>query len=158
MSAARHVTAAEARAAPRVTVVIADDHELMRRSLRRLLEQTAGIDVIAEAGDLALTAQHVVAHRPDVLVLDLHMPDGSSLELVDGLAGRMPQTRVVVVSVEDAVGFARRALAAGAGGYVLKQCADSELAQAVRIVRGGGQYDSAAVAGGLAAATPHERR
>jgi DNA-binding NarL/FixJ family response regulator len=114
-----------------VTVVIAEDHDLMRRSLRRLLDQTPGVEVVAEAGDLALTAQHVAAHRPDVLVLDLTMPDGSSTELIGDLAGPLPRLRVIVIGGEDAPAFARSAGAAGASGYVWKERADSELAEAI---------------------------
>ncbi len=137
-----HPTATEQR----VTVVLADDHPLARRSLRRLLEGSEDIAVVAEAADLALTAQHLVAHNPDVLVLDLNMPDGSSLDLIRDLTEQMPRTQVVVVSVEDTLGFAHRALAIGAAGYVLKERADSELADAVRAAAHGVRYVSASVA------------
>ena len=69
-----------------IVVVLAEEHASMRRSLRQLLEGTAGMHVAAEAGDLALAAQHVAGHRPDVFVVALHMPDGSSLRR----SGRTP--------------------------------------------------------------------
>jgi len=117
----------------------------MRRSLRQLLERTTDIQVVAEAGDLALASQHIAGHRPAVFVVGLHMPDGSSLHAVEELRVRMPRTGVVVMSVEDAPGFAQRALAAGANGYVLKDFADTELADAVRAVSRGEQYVSPVV-------------
>ena len=133
-----------------IVVVLAEEHASMRRSLRQLLEGTAGMHVAAEAGDLALAAQHVAGHRPDVFVVALHMPDGSSLQAVEELRVQMPQTAVVVMSVEDAPGFAQRALAAGANGYVLKEHADTELPDAVRAVSRGEQYVSPAVGRRLA--------
>jgi len=131
-------------------VVIANGHDLMRVALRRLLEESADVEVLTDAGDLALTARDVAAHRPDVLVLGLNMPDGSSLELIRELADRAPATRVVVVSIEDALGFAQRALASGAWGYVLAEHADVELQDAVRAATEGRRYLSASVAERLA--------
>jgi len=115
-----------------ISVVIAEDHQLMRQTLRALLEGSDGISVCAEAGDLALTRQHVAAHHPEVLVLDLHMPDGSSLQMLRELRTQTPGTHVVLTGAEDAPAFARHALAAGASGYVLKDRAYEELPAAVR--------------------------
>ncbi len=134
----------------RTTLVIADDHPGMRRSLRALMEATPGIDVAAESGDLALTRQHVIGHRPDVLVMDLHMSDGSSIQAVSELRRRVPATHVVVVSMEDAPGFAQRALAAGASGYVLKELAAEDLPAAVRAAATGEEFVSEPVAERLA--------
>ena len=132
------------------TVVIADDHPGMRQSLRALMEATPDIDVAAEAGDLALTRQHVIGHRPDVLVVDLQMSGSSSIQAVRELRRRVPATHVVVVSIEDAPGFAQRALAAGASGYVLKDLAAEDLPAAVRAAAVGEEYVSEPVAGRLA--------
>ena len=150
MNPSRHLVAVDSGVAPSINVVIADDHPLMRRSLRGVLEATAGVAVVAEAGDLALTGQHVTGHRPEVLVLDLNMRDGSSLQLIEELRERAPDTRVVVMSVDDTPGFAQRALSAGACGYVLKEHADAELPDAVNAVAGGAQYVSPPIAARLA--------
>jgi DNA-binding NarL/FixJ family response regulator len=125
-----------ARTHPPVTVVVADAHARMRHSLRRLLETSGEAHVVAEAGDLALTAQHVAGHRPDVLVLDLGMRDGSSLELIGALREQSPQLRVVATSLEDGPVLARRAIAAGAAGFVAKEHADTVLPRAVRDAAG----------------------
>jgi two-component system response regulator NreC len=135
-----------------ITVVVADDHAGMRGSLRALLDDTAGMRVVAEADDLALASRHVEAHRPDVLVLDLRMPDGSSLETLGRLRRLLPGTHVIVVSVDDTPGYARRALAAGASGYVLKDRADADLPDAVRGAAAGEEFVSEPVAGQLARA------
>lgn len=134
-----------------VTVVVADDHALMRRNLRQLLEGEEGIEVTAEADHLALAEQHVHGHRPNVLVLDLTMPSGSSLDTIAALRDRAPHTKIVAVSVEDAPGFAQRALAAGASGYVLKDLAVEDLAAAVRAAARGEEYLSEPIASRLAA-------
>jgi len=121
-------------------VVLADDHELMRRSLRELLEGAEGLRVVAEVGDLAGAINQVQGRRPDVLVLDLGMRDGSSFETICRLQEQAPDTQVVVVTAQDDPGFVRRALTAGALGFVTKDNADRELPQAVRAVVRGQQY------------------
>jgi two-component system response regulator NreC len=115
-----------------IRVVVADDHALLRRGLRLLLDHERDFEVIAEAGDLASAARHVERLRPAVLVLDLRMPDGSSVELIGRLRERVPQTAVVVLTMERDPGFARSAFAAGALGFVVKDQADMELPAAVR--------------------------
>ncbi len=150
MMPTRHLTAvpdgAVSSESELISVVIAEDHQLMRGSLRALMEGTPGIAVAADAGNLALARQHVAGHRPDVLVLDLQMPDGSSIQTISDLRRRSPATHVVVVSMEDTPGFAQRALAAGASGYVLKELAADDLPDAVRAAAAGGEYVSEPVA------------
>jgi len=133
-----------------LTVVVADDHAMMRRGLRQLLEDERGITLTGEAVDLESTTQVVTERQPDVLVLDLTMPDGSAIDILAELRAKSPQTRIVVVTMEDAPGFAQRALAAGAGGFVLKELADQDLADAVYAVAQGEEYISAPVARRLA--------
>jgi two-component system response regulator NreC len=134
-----------------VRVVLADDHALMRRSLRLLLDGEEGVQVIAEAADLAAAGRHVHVHKPHVLVLDLRMPGGSSIEMIGELRERAPDTEVVVLTMEDNPVFAQRALAAGALGFVSKDHADSELAEAVRAAACGEEYISPRVAARIGA-------
>ena len=137
------------RAASPIRVVLADDHALMRRSLRLLLDGEEGVEVIAEACDLASVVRHVHGHQPHVLVLDPGMPGGSSIETIGKLRERVPDTQVVVVTMDDSPVFAQRALATGALGFVLKDLADSELPQAVRAAAVGEEYVSPRVAARL---------
>jgi DNA-binding NarL/FixJ family response regulator len=125
-----------------IRVVLADDHALMRRSLRMLLDREAGIEVVAEASDLETVMRHVDGHLPRVLVLDLGMSDGSSLATISDLRERVPNTEIVVLTMEDGPGFAQHALDAGAICFVLKDQADSELPQAVRSAARGVEYVS----------------
>jgi two-component system response regulator NreC len=124
----------------RVKVVIADDHAVVRSGLRALLEAEPDLDVVAEAGDVASARRYVRAHRPRVLVLDLHMPDGSSLPEIPNFRHDSPETAIVVLTMQEDPAFAREALRAGAIGYVLKEAANSELAKAVRMALEGKTY------------------
>lgn len=115
-----------------IRVVIADDHLVVRRGLRQLLETEGGFEVVAEAGDIAGARRYVRGHHPDVLVLDLNMPEGSSLDVVPDIRAESPDTKIVVLTMQDEPAYARRALGAGALGYVLKDAAGEELIEAVR--------------------------
>jgi two-component system response regulator NreC len=132
-----------------IRVVLADDHVLTRRTLRLLLDAEGDVEVVAEAADHLATVRHLHGHEPDVLVLDLHMSDGSGIETVRSLCARVPQTRIVVLTMADDPSFAQRALAAGACGFVVKELSDAELVQAVRAAAAGEEYVSPTVAARL---------
>ena len=119
------------------TVVIADDHTVVRQGLRLLIDNEDGLQVIAEAGTVPDAERLTRAHRPTVLVLDLNMPGGSSLEAIPRLR---EQTAVVVLTMQDDPAFARQALQAGALGFVLKEAADEELLEAIRLAAAGDTY------------------
>ena len=125
-----------------IRVIVADDHALMRRSLRLLLDSEADLEVIAEADDLPLVLRHVQGQRPHVLVLDLSMPGGSSIDAIVKLRGQVPETQVVVLTMDENPVFAQQALSAGALGFVLKDLADGELPAAVRAAARGEEYVS----------------
>jgi|ERR1035441_1882118 two-component system response regulator NreC len=129
-----------------IRVVLAEDHALMRRSLRALLESEEDVDVVGEAGALASAVHRVQSEKPNVLVLDLRMPDGSSVATIGKLREQAPDTQVVVLSMNDSPVFGQQALASGAVGFVLKEHADSELPQAVRAAALGAEYISPRVA------------
>jgi two-component system, NarL family, response regulator NreC len=126
--------------APAVTIVLADDHPVVRRGLRGLLGAEEGFEVVAEAGDVDTTLRKVRAYKPDVLVLDLNMPSGSSLEAIPALLEASPGTAIVVLTMEDEPESARAALRAGALAFALKDAADTELEQAVHAALSGHQY------------------
>jgi two-component system response regulator NreC len=134
-----------------ISVVLAEDHELMRRSLRLVLEGDETIEVVAEAEDMAAVERHIRLHQPCVLVLDLNMPDGSALPAVGNLRRSEPETQIVIVTMNDNPGFAQRALAAGAAGFVLNDHAEEELPAAVRQAARGESYVTPLLAKGLAA-------
>ncbi|MEI2703144.1 MAG: response regulator transcription factor [Baekduia sp.] len=123
-----------------LTIVLADDHGVVRAGLRLLLEKVEDFEVLAEAGDVEGALAAAAEQKPDVLVLDLNMPGGpgrTSLAILPELHNRSPATRVVILTMQDDAAFARTALSAGARGYVLKESADTELVDAVRAVAAG---------------------
>jgi two-component system, NarL family, response regulator NreC len=134
-----------------IRVVLADDHAVMRRNLRRVLDAESGISVIAEGDDLATVMRCVRAQRPNVLVLDLTMRSGSSIEAIRRLREGVPATEIVVLKMEDNAAFAQHAIDAGAIGFVLKDTADTELPEAVRRAARRSEYVSPRVVGRLAA-------
>jgi two-component system response regulator NreC len=134
-----------------IKVVLADDHDLVRRSLRLLLDGEDDLDVVGEAESLGGVARRMNGHAPHVLVLDLQMPGGSSIEAIRRLREYAPDTKIVVLTTERSPAFAQRAINTGAVGFVLKDTADIELAEAVRRAAQGEEYVSPHVAAGLEA-------
>jgi DNA-binding NarL/FixJ family response regulator len=129
-----------------IRVVLADDHVFMRRGLRLLLDGEDGVEVVAEAEDLASALGAVRAHKPDVLVLDLRLPGDSHTRPIAMLHARAPDTQIVVATMHESPVYAQHALACGAVGFVHKELADSELVQAVRAAAAGSRYVSPRVA------------
>jgi two-component system, NarL family, response regulator NreC len=141
-------------AAQPIRVVIADDHALVRRGLRQLLEGESGFEVVAEAGDVDAARRFVRGHHPHVLVLDLNMAGKSSLEAIPGIREEFPDTQIVVLTMQNEPAYARRALSDGVLGYVLKEAADSELVEAVRAAAAGESYLNPRLGARVAAEPP----
>lgn len=139
----------------RIKIVLADDHAVVRKGLRLLLDGEEGFEVVAEAGTAEDALRYVRAHRPQVLVLDLNMPgDVNSLDAIPEVEASGDGTRVVVLTMQEDPEFARRALGNGAAGYVLKEAADDELVEAVRRAAAGDTYLNPRLGAALAAAPP----
>ena len=123
-----------------LSVLLVDDHAVVRTGLRLLLEREQDIDVVGEAG----TAEEgVLASRdlqPDVVVMDVVLPDESGIEATRTIIGEQPDARVLVLSMQEDPTYVREAFGAGASGYLLKEGADRDLVQAVREVGAGGRY------------------
>lgn len=137
-----------------IRVVIADDHAVVRRGLRQVLDAEEGFEVVAEAGDLDGARRYVRGHRPDVLVLDLNLPEGLSLGAIPEIRAESPETQIVVLTMQNEPAYARQALAAGALGYVLKEAAESELVEAVRRAAEGDPYLNPRLGARVAAEVP----
>jgi two-component system response regulator NreC len=134
--------------------VIADDHAIVRSGLRMLLDAEEDMEVVAEAGDIPSALRYVRAHRPRVLILDLNMPGEPSLPAIGHLLEASPDTRIVVLTMQNDPAFAREALRAGALGYVLKEAADAELIEAVRLAAQDRTYLHPELGAKLATAPP----
>ena len=123
-----------------ITVVLADDHNVIRSGLRAMLEGEEGLRVIGEAADAPAAQKLVRDRRPDVLVLDLQMPGAEPASDIPALREETPGTSVVVLTMQDDPRRARELLRAGASGYVLKQAAERQLTAAIRAAADGGSY------------------
>jgi len=140
-----------------VEVVLADDHAVVRGALRALLDAQPDIEVVGEAEDIASTRAALEEKRPRVLILDVNMPDGLSVDALADLRRESPGTEVVLLTMERDLSLARRALADGARGYLFKDAAHLELIDAVRRAAAGEEYLPAAIANGLRRAPDEER-
>lgn len=133
-----------------ITVVLADDHNVIRAGLRTMLEAEADLRVIGDAADAAGAAKLVEDRRPRVLVLDLQMPGAEPRADIPRLREAVPETVIVVLTMQNDPRAARDLLRAGAAGYVLKQAAERQLGDAIRITAGGGSYIDPELGGALA--------
>lgn len=134
-----------------IRVVLCDDHGLVRSGLRRILDAEVDLEVVGEAGTIHDVVTVVTREHPDVLVLDIGLPDGNGIDAIAEIARVGPTTCVLVLSVHDDVAYLRRAFDAGADGYMIKDAADTELVQAVHQVAGGHQYVHPALGAALLA-------
>jgi two-component system response regulator NreC len=133
----------------RITVVLVDDHAVVRGALRALLEGQADLAVVGEAADIAGGRAAVAEKQPQVLVLDVNLPDGLAVDAVSELRKASPRTEIVLLTMERDLSLARRALEAGAKGYLFKDAAHLELIEAVHAAAAGDRYLPPAVAAGL---------
>lgn len=125
---------------PMISIVLADDHAVVRTGLRLLLENEPDLEVVAEARDVESARRYVRGHHPRVLILDLGMPGVSGLETIPHIREEFPATQIVVLTAQREPAVAQQALDAGALGYVLKDSAGEELVGAVRDVVAGEMF------------------
>lgn len=142
-----------------IRVLVCDDHALVRSGLRRLLESEDVFDVVGEAADAEQAIAQVAELRPDVLLLDVVMPGRSGIDALADLQEASPDTRVLVLSMQDDPSYVRQAFAAGAQGYLVKEAADADLVQAIQDVASGHRYVHPSLGARLAAleADAHKR-
>ncbi|HEV2857813.1 MAG TPA: response regulator transcription factor [Solirubrobacterales bacterium] len=133
----------------KITVVLVDDHAVVRSALKALIDGQDGLEVVGEAGDIAGARAVVAEQQPRVLVLDVNLPDGLAVEAMPQLREGSPQTQIVLLTMERDLTLARRALDAGANGYLFKDSAHLELIEAVRAAAAGERHLAPAVAAGL---------
>jgi two-component system, NarL family, invasion response regulator UvrY len=133
-----------------IKLLIADDHPVVRQGLTRVLTSAGDLIVAGEAADGAELAQLARSEPHDMVLLDLSMPHTDVLDLLKQLKRERPAVPVLILTIYGESQFAVRALKAGAGGYLLKECSPEELITAIRKVKSGGRYLSTAVAEALA--------
>lgn len=133
-----------------IKVLLADDHSIVRAGLRRLIEESGDMKVVAEAADGREAIQKAREKEPDVAVIDLTMPGLDGLEVISQLKLYCPKLPVLVLTMHEEEQFVVRSLEAGARGYITKQSAPEQLVTAIRKVHAGGRYLSEAAAEALA--------
>jgi two-component system invasion response regulator UvrY len=138
---------------PRITVMLVDDHAVVRAGYRLLLAQAGHIEVVCEAERGEEACQFYLDHRPEVVVMDLSLPGIGGLAAVRRLVGRDPGARILMFSIHDEPVYVVRALEAGARGYITKTCAPEVLVEAVVRVAGGENYLEPGIAQRLAVQT-----
>jgi DNA-binding NarL/FixJ family response regulator len=121
-------------------IVLVDDHALVREGFKRLIEQEPDLDVVAECRNADEAVEAVTQQLPDLVAVDLTLPDGSGLPLIEHMLSVAPKTRVVVLSMHDGEPYVSEALRRGASGYVTKGVAPEELVAALRAVMNGEIY------------------
>ena len=131
---------------PRIRVLVADDHAVVREGIRHVLDASHGFDVVGEAASGEEAVSLASNCDPNVVVLDVSMPNGSGLEGIGDVQRAAPQARVLILSVHDEAEYVLQAVRAGANGYVRKDSSPSELRDAVRAVDRGDSFFSAAMA------------
>ena len=129
----------------RLTILLGDDHTILRSGLRKILTERPGWEVVGEAGDGRAAVQMAADLRPDIAILDIGMPLLNGIEATRQIARRLPDTRVIVLSMHSEETFITQALSAGARAYLLKDSADTELVHAVEAAAAGRSYFSPAV-------------
>jgi two-component system response regulator NreC len=141
-----------------IRVLIVDDHAVVRSGLRRILDAEADITVVGEAGNGRQAIFETIENKPDVILMDVVMPERTGIEAIPSVLDAAPEAKVLILSMQDDPSYVREAFAVGASGYVLKEAADAEVVQAVREVARGGRYVHPALGARLVAAEAEERQ
>jgi two-component system response regulator NreC len=141
-----------------IRILLADDHNVIRRGLRMLIENQPDFEVVAEASDGIAAVEQTIAARPDVVVLDIAMPRLSGTDAAARIKEKLPSTAIVILSMHADEGYVLRALKAGARGYILKDSAEGDLIGAIRAVYAGHAFFSPEVSRMLADDYVHDLR
>ena len=140
-----------------IRVVLVDDHAVVRSGLRLLLDAHEDVEVVGEAGNAKDAIFRARALKPDVMLLDVVMPGDSGIDVLPQLLKESPETKILVLSMQDDPSYVREAFGAGASGYVLKEAVDEEVVSAVREIANGGRYVHPSLGARMVAAEAEQR-
>ena len=141
-----------------IRVLVVDDHAVVRAGLRRVLDAEADIETVAEAANVERAVFEALEAKPDVVLMDVVMPEKTGIEGMPALLQALPEVKILMLSMQDDPQYVREAFEAGASGYVLKEAADTEVVDAVRAVASGERYVHPALGARLIAAESEERK
>jgi len=133
-----------------ITVLLTDDHELVRTGIRRLLEDSKQVSIIGEADCGEKSIQLAQQHQPDVILMDVNMPGIGGVEACRRILQRNPKQKIIVLTVHNEQTFPKRLLEIGARGYLTKECGVDEMLEAIRLVHAGNSYIATSIAQQLA--------
>lgn len=136
-------------------VFLVDDHPIVRKGLKALVAEQVDMEVIGEAGDGRSALLQAKELDPDVMILDITLPDLNGIQMMEHIKQICPQTKVLILTVHEASGYLRQLFQMGAAGYLLKRTAGEELAHAIRVVASGGAYLDPTLAGKIVATLVH---
>ena len=141
-----------------IRVLVVDDHAVVRTGLRRVLDAETDIETVGEAPNAERAVFEALESKPDVVLMDVVMPGKTGIEGLPALLQALPDTKVLMLTMQDDPQYVREAFEAGASGYVLKEAADTDVVEAVRAVAAGERYVHPALGARLVAADSEERR
>ncbi|MFT9599866.1 MULTISPECIES: response regulator [Mesobacillus] len=121
-------------------IVIIDDHQLFREGVKRILDFEPSFEVVAEGDDGSEAIELVEKYQPDVIIMDINMPNTNGVEATSGLIEQYPESKVIILSIHDDENYVTHALKTGATGYLLKEMDADALVEAVKVVADGGSY------------------
>lgn len=123
-----------------IDIVLIDDHKLFREGVKRILELESGFNVVAEGGDGSIATKLVKEHKPDVVLMDINMPNMNGVQATANLVMNYPEINVIILSIHDDENYVTHALKTGAKGYLLKEMDSDSLIEAIKVVSEGGSY------------------
>jgi len=132
-----------------ISIVLVDDHQLFREGVKRILEMEKEFRVVGEGADGEEAYRLAEHYKPDVLLMDINMPNVNGVSAAEQVISVSPKTRVIILSIHDDEGYVYRTLRSGASGYLLKEMGTNDLVEAVRVVASGGAYIHPKVTGKL---------
>jgi two-component system response regulator DegU len=132
-----------------ISIVLVDDHQLFREGVKRILEMEEDFKVVGEGADGDEATRLAEIHKPDIVLMDINMPNVNGVSAAEQVISVSPNTRVIILSIHDDEGYVYRTLRSGASGYLLKEMGTSDLVEAVRVVASGGAYIHPKVTGKL---------
>jgi two-component system response regulator DegU len=132
-----------------ISIVLVDDHQLFREGVKRILEMEDDFKVVGEGADGEEAYRLAEIHKPDVVLMDINMPNVNGVSAAEHVISVSPKTRVIILSIHDDEGYVYRTLRSGASGYLLKEMGTNDLVEAVRVVASGGAYIHPKVTGKL---------
>ncbi|NGQ95622.1 response regulator transcription factor [Brevibacillus sp. SYP-B805] len=132
-----------------ISIILIDDHQLFRDGVKRILEMEPDFRVVGEGSDGEDAARLAEAYQPDVMLMDINMPNMNGVSAAEHVIAVSPKTRVIILSIHDDEGYVYRTLRTGASGYLLKEMGTTDLVEAVRVVARGGAYIHPKVTGKL---------